>query len=124
MRKGQAGCLLFRALEPLAGFAVMANARGMEMSEELQSLRLLTSGPARLCQALEITRERDNGRDMTSPDSAIWIGDDGYKVKKVVITPRIGISKSAELPLLSYIEGNTFVSATMKSKLYRIDLIT
>ncbi len=117
MREGQAGCLLFRALDPLAGFAAMAKARGMEMSEELQSLRRLASGPARLCQALEITRERDNGRDMTSPDSALWIGDDGYKVKKVVITPRIGISKSAELPLRYCIEGNPFVSAFKKSKL-------
>ncbi len=117
MREGQAGCLLLRALEPLAGFAAMAKARGMEMSEELQSLRLLTSGPARLCQALEITRERDNGRDMTSADSALWIGDDGYKVKKVVITPRIGISKSAELPLRYCVEGNPFVSAFKKAKL-------
>ncbi len=117
MREGQAGCLLLRALEPLAGFAAMAKARGMEMSEELQSLRRLTSGPARLCQALEITRERDNGRDMTSPDSALWIGDDGYKVKKVVITPRIGISKSAELPLRYCVEGNPFVSAFKKAKL-------
>ncbi len=115
MPRGQAGCLLFRALEPLAGFAAMAKARGLPVGEEEQALRLLASGPARLCQALEIIRERDNGRDMTSPDSGLWIVDDGYKVKKIAVTPRIGITKSAGLPLRYYIEGNRFVSAIRKS---------
>jgi DNA-3-methyladenine glycosylase len=116
MPEGQAGSVLFRALEPLAGFSAMAKARGLASTtaKEPQTLRLLTSGPARLCQALEITREQDNNRDMTSPDSGLWIADDGYKVKKVVITPRIGITRSAELPLRYYIEGNPFVSGMKK----------
>ena len=92
----------------------MAKARGLAISNELRSLRMLTSGPARLCQALEITRERDNGRDMTSPDSGLWIVDDNHKVQKVAISKRIGITKSAELPLRYYLEGNPFVSATRK----------
>jgi DNA-3-methyladenine glycosylase len=116
MPKGQAGCLLFRALEPLAGFRAMAKGRGLGVSKEPQSLRMLASGPARLCQALEITRERDNGRDMTSPSAGLWIADDGYKVKKIVVTPRIGITKSADLPLRYYIEGNPFVSTVKKFK--------
>jgi DNA-3-methyladenine glycosylase len=114
MPPGQAGSILFRALEPLTGFAAMAKARGLAISNELRSLRMLTSGPARLCQALEITRERDNGRDMTSPDSGLWIVDDNHKVQKVAISKRIGITKSAELPLRYYLEGNPFVSATRK----------
>jgi len=114
MPSGQAGSILFRALEPLAGFAAMAKARGLAISNELRSLRMLASGPARLCQALEITRERDNGRDMTSPDSGLWIVDDSHKVQKVAISKRIGITKSAELPLRYYLEGNPFVSATRK----------
>ena len=114
MSPGQAGCLLFRALEPLEGLAVMAKARGLVISNELSSLRMLASGPARLCQALEITRERDNGRDMTSADSGLWIVDDGYKPQKIAVSKRIGITKSAELPLRYYVEGNPFVSATRK----------
>ena len=114
MPAGEAGCLLFRALEPLAGAAAMARARGLAGLQKPESLRLLCRGPARLCQALEITRDRDNGRDMTSRDSGLWIADDGYKVKNVVITPRIGITKSAELPLRYCIAGNSFVSGTSK----------
>jgi len=110
MPAGQAGCLLFRALQPLAGLNAMARARGLTDLETPASRRLLLSGPARLCQALEITRERDNGRDMTSPDSGLWIADDGYKTDEVAVTRRIGITKSAELPLRYYIEGNEFVS--------------
>jgi DNA-3-methyladenine glycosylase len=116
MPRGQAGCLLFRALEPLAGFAAMAKARGFDPDEAKQSLHLLASGPARLCQALEITRDRDNGLDMTSAGAGLWIADDGYKVKKVAVTPRIGITKSADLPLRYYVEGNPFVSALRRSK--------
>src|SRR5579859_3368070 len=119
MPEGQAGCLLFRAIEPLAGFSAMAKARGLTFAaddKEPQTLRLLSSGPARLCQALEITRERDNNRDMTSPDSGLWIADDGYEVKKVAITPRIGITKSAALPLRYYIAENPFVSGMKKIK--------
>ena len=116
MPEGEAGCLLFRAIEPLAGFSAMAKARGLTDAtvKEPPALRQLTSGPARLCQALEITREHDNNRDMTSSDSGLWIADDGYKVKKVVITPRIGITKSAALPLRYCIEGNPFVSGMKK----------
>jgi DNA-3-methyladenine glycosylase len=117
MPEGQAGCLLFRAIEPLAGFRAMAKARGFDPAADDESLRLLASGPARLCQALEITRERDNGRDMTSPDSGLWIVDDKYKVKKIAVTRRIGITKSADLPLRYYIEGNPFVSALRKSRM-------
>jgi len=113
MPEGQAGCLLIRALEPLAGLAAMAKARGI--TGKTYDARLLCSGPARLCQALAITRERDNNLDMTSPDSGLWVADDGYRVKKAVVTPRIGITKSADLPLRYYIAENPFVSG-MKMK--------
>jgi DNA-3-methyladenine glycosylase len=114
MPEGDAGCVLFRALEPFAGFYAMARGRGMKVSaNELADIRvrkLLASGPARLCQALEITRPRDNGRDMTSPESGLWIANDGGKPESIVTAPRIGITKSAELPLRYYIAGNSFVS--------------
>src|SRR5438067_7074477 len=85
---GEAGCVLFRALEPLAGLFQMARSRGFELSADdlraPQTLRKLAAGPARLCQALEITRERDNRCDLTSPRSGLWIGEDGYRAGKIV----------------------------------------
>ena len=66
--EGQAGGVLFRALEPVAGLDEMARLRGLPATA---SPRLLTSGPGRLCQALGITREAINGVDLTDPDSAL-----------------------------------------------------
>jgi DNA-3-methyladenine glycosylase len=103
---GQAGCVLLRALEPLAGIAAMARRRG---TSKMQGL---ARGPARLCQALAITRARDNGKDLTSAQSDLWIGDDGCRPKAIVTTKRIGIRKSAELPLRYYIRWNDFVSGS------------
>jgi DNA-3-methyladenine glycosylase len=112
--KGIAGCVLLRAMEPLVGLEIMARGRGMSCTlEELRDprrRRLLASGPARLCQALGITRARDNGRDMTARDSGLWIGDAGRRPGRMASGPRIGITKSAELPLRFWIEGNEFVS--------------
>ncbi len=109
---GVAGCVLFRALEPLTGLERMARHRGVELGG--RNLRMLTSGPGRLCQALAITRARDNGGDMTSRASGLWIGDDGYRPRRMVNTTRVGISKSAEAPLRYYMAGNPFVSGPRK----------
>jgi len=109
MPEGDAGCVLIRALEPLAGVPAMASARGVSQFE----LRRLASGPAMLCQALEITRARDNGCDLTLPSSGLWIGDDGNQAprSRIVATRRIGIRRSTELPLRFFIRDSSFVSA-------------
>ncbi len=107
--EGRAGSVLFRALEPLTGIEEMAAARGVEVRCAKDLVRL-TSGPGRLCAAFCITRARDNGADLTSSSSPLWIGDDGYKPRKVGVTPRIGITKAAEHPLRYLIDGNPFVS--------------
>ena len=73
-------------------------------------LKKLSSGPGRMSAALEITRARDNGKNLVSPRSDLRIVDDGYHVRRVMVTPRIGIVKSAERPLRYFIAGNSFVS--------------
>jgi DNA-3-methyladenine glycosylase len=73
-------------------------------------LRKLTSGPGRLAEAFGITRERDNEKDLTSPKSDLFITDDGFRPRRIEITPRIGITKAAERPLRYIIAGNRFVS--------------
>jgi DNA-3-methyladenine glycosylase len=107
--EGKAGGVLFRALEPLAGIDAMARARKAVLQGPRDLVRL-TSGPGRLAEAFGITRGRDNGGDLTSPDSGLWIGDDGFRAKNVQVTPRIGISKAADRPLRYILAGNAFVS--------------
>jgi DNA-3-methyladenine glycosylase len=110
-RDGKAGGVLFRALEPLLGIEEMARAREVEVSGPRDLIRL-TSGPGRLAEAFGITRARDNGCDLTSMHSAsgLWIGEDGFRAKNILITTRIGISKAADQPLRYILAGSPFVS--------------
>jgi DNA-3-methyladenine glycosylase len=112
---GMPGCVLFRALEPVNGTEQMAKARGIELAREsglknISLLKKISSGPGRLTAALGITRERDNGKSLASPRSDLRIADDGYRVRRTVATPRIGVVKAAEQPLRYVIAGNPFVS--------------
>ena len=104
---GTPGGILFRALEPLEGIDAMFKLRGIDRSSDL---RRLTSGPGRMAAAFGITRERDNGKDLTDAKSDLYIADDGTPPPKVLITKRIGITKAAEMPLRYIVAGNRFVS--------------
>jgi DNA-3-methyladenine glycosylase len=109
-REGQTGAgVLFRALEPLSGIEDMAHARGVEIRGP-KDWPKLTSGPGRLAEAFGITRDRDNGGDLTASSGSLWIGDDGYRAGRIEITPRIGITKAVERPLRYLLAGNRFVS--------------
>jgi DNA-3-methyladenine glycosylase len=110
--EGEAGCILIRALEPVSGLRDMAEARGLADLDltSMRDLRKLASGPGKLCEALGITRPRDNDKDMLSPKSDLQVMSDGFRVQEVAITQRIGITKAAELPLRYVIAGNAFVS--------------
>lgn len=112
---GFPGGVLFRALEPVAGIEQMAEARGVDLSNEttirkISVLRKISSGPGRMSEAFEITRARDNGKSLVSARSDLRIVDNGFRVRRVAVTPRIGIVKAAEQPLRYFIAGNPFVS--------------
>lgn len=105
--EGQAGCVLLRALEPLEGLATMARLRGLDRGADP---RLLTSGPGRLCQALDIARETHNGLDATSRRSGLHVEDDGFVPEEIAVSTRVGIRRAAERPLRFAIAKNRFVS--------------
>lgn len=95
--------VLVRAIEPLRGIELMQQRRGTD------KLLDLARGPARLCQALDITGQLD-GWDLTQRKS-LWIADDNFKAPgEIVATPRIGISQAADLPLRFCYAGTLFVS--------------
>ena len=111
---GTGGGVLFRAVEPLdayggqsGGIAAMRKLRGLAASSPDT---LIASGPGRLCQAYGINRENTNGLDYTDPTSPLRIEDDGYRVGKIIASPRIGVSKAAERPLRFYLADSVFVS--------------
>ncbi len=111
---GTGGGVLFRAVEPLdsyegksGGIAAMRKLRGLSANSPD---RLIASGPGRLCQSYGITRENTNGLDYTDPESPLRIEDDGYRIGKILASPRIGVSKAAERPLRFYLADSVFVS--------------
>jgi DNA-3-methyladenine glycosylase len=113
--EGNAGGVLFRAVEPLTGSEAMAKARGFAIHGPKDLVRL-TNGPGKLCEAFGITRIRDNGCDLTNAASSLWIGEDDYRPGRIRTTCRIGITKAADKPLRYLIDGNPFVSKEVRPK--------
>lgn len=113
--EGRAGCVLLRALEPLAGLEKMSRNRGVESAIHP---RVLTSGPSRLCQALGLTRAQHNALDLTSPDSPLQILDDGFAdlvaSADLHVGPRIGIKHAIDWPLRFCVAGHVCASGPRK----------
>jgi DNA-3-methyladenine glycosylase len=105
--EGSAGCVLLRALEPVAGLARMTALRGLPPNT---APRLLTSGPGRLCQALGITRLAHNGVDVCSAASELVFAEDGFPPPPFLTGPRVGIRKAVEVPARYWVPGSIFVS--------------
>jgi DNA-3-methyladenine glycosylase len=103
---GNAGCVLFRALEPVLGVTQMRRNRGLSDGGDL---RAIGSGPGRLCAALQITRETCNGLDMTAVGE-LTLCEDGYAGDSVTCSRRVGIRKDVHLPLRFSLAGNRCVS--------------
>jgi len=103
---GKPTSVLIRALEPIKGIEVMESLR------QTNNTMNLTSGPGKLCQALQINKDL-NAIDVTQKNSAILIFDNQLLSDEDIIkTTRIGISKAKELPLRFYIKDNIFISRT------------
>ena len=100
---GQAGCVLIRALEPVAGIEQMQQRR-----PNAKRLRDLASGPGKLALALGVTRAR-NGVDVTRGDLTVREFREPEPFD-IVRTTRIGISVSRDLPYRFYIKDNNSVS--------------
>jgi DNA-3-methyladenine glycosylase len=109
-RPGTPGCVLIRALEPIAGVRTMARRRRQPPPAEgsVRALAALASGPARLTQALGITL-RDNGQDLRRRPLRIHAPARATQIP-VVTSCRIGITRSPELPLRFSLRGSPFVS--------------
>jgi len=90
--EGSAGCVLIRALEPVAGVEVMRERRHSARRDHD-----LASGPGKLTKALGITLGH-YGADLTRGEFVVR-QPAGAKRFQIDITPRIGISKCAERPL-------------------------
>ncbi|HTS67063.1 MAG TPA: DNA-3-methyladenine glycosylase [Candidatus Acidoferrales bacterium] len=100
---GTPGCVLIRAIEPVAGIESMRrrrpSARGVED---------LANGPGKLTLAMGITR-RQYGADVTRGELVVRAPAEARQIE-IVATPRVGITHCADRLLRFVIAGNRFVS--------------
>lgn len=115
--QGIGAAVLIRALQPTEGIAMMIDNRGTHL------LNRLTTGPARLCQALDVDRSCD-GLDLTT-NASLWIESEPDLVAarpwSVRASSRIGISQAVDLPLRWFIDGNRYVSGCARDHSCRRD---
>lgn len=91
--------VLIRALEPTQGIELMRARR------RLDEVRLLCSGPGRLCQALGINAALD-GSPLDAPPFAMHAGPPAV----VAVDKRIGITKAASTPWRFGLAGSRYLS--------------
>jgi len=100
------GFVLFRALEPTRGIALMKRRRGLD------DVRKLCSGPGKLTQAMNITR-RHHEMDLCRDRAHCFVWPSAKA--EAVADRRIGITKSAHLPWRFTLRDSPFVSVRAKA---------
>ena len=103
--EGEASAVLVRALEPAHGIERMRERRGLD------DARLLCAGPGRLCEALGITRAQD-GLPLDEPPFELRVRP---QEPEIVVGPRIGITRAADLPWRYGLAGSRFLSRPFRS---------
>jgi len=99
------GAVLIRAVEPVAGLDLMRRRRA-----KVRRLTDLTNGPGKLCLALGICGEH-NRHPLQAPPLRIRPGTP-VADRDVSLSPRIGITQSADWPLRWFITDNLYASKT------------
>lgn len=100
-----ASAVLIRALEPTSGLDIMRARRGLEAP------RALCSGPGKLAAALGIDLGHD-GLPLAAPPFEITLAE---TAPAVIVGPRIGITKAADLPWRFGIAGSPWLSRNFRS---------
>jgi DNA-3-methyladenine glycosylase len=95
-----ASAILIRALEPTTGLDTMRARRGVE------DIRLLCSGPGRLCEALAVTGAYD-GLPLDVPPFSVL---PAVGRPEIAVGTRIGLTRAADRPWRYGLAGSRFLS--------------
>ena len=101
---GKAGAVLLRAVEPIRGITQM----GRNRKQGKGGRRLLTNGPARLCQAFRIGR-KENGTDLLGGKIYITKGE-SVTDSEVSKSQRVGIREGRDKKWRYFVKGNPWLS--------------
>ncbi len=106
-KEGEPGCVLIRALEPLAGLEIMRRRR-----PAARRVEDLASGPGKLTAALSITRKH-YGADVTRGALTVRALVNEPQIE-IGNSPRVGVTLCADWPLRFFVKGSRFVSRREK----------
>jgi DNA-3-methyladenine glycosylase len=106
---GQGSAVLIRAIEPLIGSELMQSRRGVEKHFDV------ARGPARLCQALDVTRRYDGwdltlGRELWIADAAAIDFAKNGNTPRIARSRRIGVTSAHRRLLRYFLAGSPYVS--------------
>jgi DNA-3-methyladenine glycosylase len=102
--EGVAEAVLIRALEPIAGLDRQRERRGVD------DVRALCSGPGKLCQALNITRDHD-GLPLDRPPFELLRRE---TAPEIATGPRVGITRATELSWRYALAGSPYLSRALR----------
>lgn len=103
---------MYHCMNVVTGPADSGSAVLLRALEPVQGLSVNTSGPGRLTRAMGIDKQH-YGADLCSPDSALFLAEDGHDPVAMLTSPRIGVDYAgawAKEPLRYYIGGSPWVS--------------
>jgi DNA-3-methyladenine glycosylase len=110
---GKPGCVLIRALQPVAGLDLMRQRRpGARRLEDL------ASGPGKLTLARAIARAQ-NGADVTCGSLVVRRPVEEHPME-IGVTPRVGIRQCADWPLRFVVRGSRFLSGPCRNRNFNV----
>ena len=102
-KAGVGAGVLLRAIEPFDGF------ERMDSSRQRKRWLDIGRGPGRLTKALKVDL-KDDGLDLCSADSPLWLAATARKTGRIGKSVRIGLTHAADRPLRFYERGNEHIS--------------
>jgi DNA-3-methyladenine glycosylase len=102
-KKGVGEAVLIRAIEPVEGIDIMKRNRNT------QNLQMLTNGPGKLAQAMQINNTQMSGQLLGK--KTIYLLPPTKKIDdEIMASPRIGISQATDVHWRFYLRDSSYVS--------------
>lgn len=92
--KGMPCAVFIRKLFPIDGIDLMKEYRNVKIGKDFKNL---LDGPSKICMALDMTKDKFNGKDSCSSDSNLFFTEgESIKEKDIILKKRIGINYAEE----------------------------
>lgn len=106
--KDEGQAVLIRGIQPINEIDTMLRNRFGTIETNSTQEKNITNGPGKICMAFNIKRNA-NGTDLTGNNIFLTEGESIDK-SEIMVSKRIGIKKSADLPWRFFVRNNSYVT--------------